>query len=330
MKQLLLLFLSAALLMACTAETETHTANDSVSDRVRKARARNDAPAIWVAKDHDSTLYLFGTVHLLPEDLDWQRGDMRQAFREAGTIFFEVDTGEKGQIDAAVLTTQLGLRTDGKRLSDALDNYQLKLLEAAANNGNLSVAALDTMRPWLASEYLTFAAAQNAGLSGELSADVALKSRAEREGKNILYLESLETQIRASSDLPEYIQLDILTETLEKFSSLGPDATQISEQWSIGGTDYLTSKIIRPMRARAPEVFNSLLRDRNRAWANKLSRFMEEDSGTSFVAVGTAHLLGEDSLVDALREQGYVVKRHFAFKGENVIETIDAKIDNTR
>ena len=130
--------------------------------------------------------------------------------------------------------------------------------------------------------------------------------------------------------MPEYIQLDILTETLEKFNSLGPDATQISEQWSIGGTDYLTSKIIRPMRARAPEVFNSLLRDRNRAWANKLSRFMEEDSGTSFVAVGTAHLLGEDSLVDALREQGYVVKRHFAFKGENVIETIDAKIDNTR
>ncbi len=330
MKHILSLIFSAAILMACTAETETQTANDSVSDRVRKARVRNDAPAIWVASDHDSTLYLFGTVHLLPEDLDWQRDDMREAFSEAGTIFFEVDTGEKGQIEAAILTTQLGLRGDGMRLSDELDTYQLKLLEAVANNGDLTVAALDSMKPWLASEYLAFAAAQNAGLTPELSADAALKSRAERDRKNIIYLESLETQIRASADLPEYIQLDILTETMERFSSLGSGATEIAHQWSIGGTDYLTTKIIRPMKARAPEVFNSLLRDRNRAWAKTLSRFMEEDSGTGFVAVGTAHLLGEDSLIEELRAQGYKVKRHFAFKGENIIKTIDTKIDGRR
>jgi len=329
MKQIFALFLSISLLGACTAETDTRTANDSVSERVQKARARNDAPAIWVAKDYDSTLYLFGTVHLLPEGLSWQRDDMREAFNEAGTIFFEVDTGEKSQIDAAVLTTQYGLRDDGMRLSDVLDNYQLNLMEAAANNGNLTVAALDSMQPWLAAEYLTFAATQNAGLSAEFSADVALKSRAERAGKNVVYLESLETQIRASSDLPEYIQLDILTETMERFNSLGAEATQVADQWSVGGTSYLTEKLIRPMRARAPEVFNSLLRDRNRAWSNTLSRFME-DSGTGFVAVGTAHLLGEDSLIDELREQGYEVKRHFAFKGENVIETIDAKIEKGR
>ena len=70
---------------------------------------------------------------------------------------------------------------------------------------DLTIAALDGMRPWLASEYLTFAAAQNAGLSADFSADEALKSRADRTGKNIIYLESLETQIRASADLPEDI-----------------------------------------------------------------------------------------------------------------------------
>jgi len=62
-------------------------------------------------------------------------------------------------------------------------------MEAAVNNGDLTIAALEGMQPWLASEYLTFAAAQNAGLSAELSADEALKSRAVREGKNIIYLE---------------------------------------------------------------------------------------------------------------------------------------------
>jgi uncharacterized protein YbaP (TraB family) len=284
---------------------------------------------MWVAKDHDSTLYIFGTVHLLPDDLTWQRDDMRQAFDEAGTIFFEVDTGPRGQIDATVLTTSLGLRNDGLRLSDRLDNYQLNLLEAAANNGGLTIASLDGMKPWLAAEFLTFAAAQNAGLSSDLSADEALKSRAARSGKNVVYLESLEDQIRASADLPEFIQLDILTETMEQFSILGRDATEIAEQWSVGGTDYLTEKLIRPMKARAPEVFNGLLRDRNRNWVAPLSRFMD-DSGTGFVAVGTAHMLGEDSLLTELREQGYSVQRYHAFKGENVIDTVDAKIQRTR
>lgn len=328
MKRILSVFVLGSTLASCSPSSAPQSGNDTVSERVRDARARNDGPAIWVAKDFDSTLYLFGTVHLLPDDLVWQREDMRQAFDEAGTIFFEVDTGPKGQIDATVLTTRLGLRDDGGRLTDQLDNYQRNLMEAAANNGNLTIAALDGMQPWLASEYLTFAAAQDAGLSAELSADEALKSRAARTGKNVIYLETLETQIRASADLPDYIQIDVLTETLEKFNSLGDDATEIADQWSVGGTDYLTEKLIRPMRSRAPEVFNALLRDRNRAWSTQISRFME-DSGTGFVAVGTAHLLGEESLLSELREQGYSVQRHYAFKGDPVIDTVDAVIIRT-
>jgi len=145
-----------------------------VDQKVTDARTRNDGPAIWVAKDYDSTLYLFGTVHLLPENLSWQKEDMRQAFQEAGTVFFEVDTGPDGQIAAAVLTTSLGMRSDGLRLSDGLDNYQRNLLEAAANNGNLTIASLDAMKPWLATEFLSFSAARNAGLNPELAADEAL------------------------------------------------------------------------------------------------------------------------------------------------------------
>lgn len=325
MKRILTVFVLASVLAGCSPVDGARSANDSVSDRVKDARARNDGPAMWVAKDFDSTLYLFGTVHLLPDDLTWQREDMREAFSKSGTIFFEVDTGPKGQVDATVLTTSWGLRNDGTRLSDRLDNYQLNLMEAAANNGDLTIAALDGMQPWLAAEYLMFAAAQNAGLSADLSADEALKSRAARAGKNIIYLESLEAQIRASADLPEDIQIDILTETLEQFNTLGQDATEIADQWSVGGTDFLTAHLIRPMKSRAPEVFNSLLRDRNRAWSTKLSRFME-DSGTGFVAVGTAHLLGEDSLLSDLLEQGYTVKRYYAFKGDPVINTVDTTI----
>lgn len=325
MKSIAILTFLSLCLAGCSPSGQTSIGTESVDSRVAEARERNDGPALWVAKDIDSTLYLFGTVHLLPDDLSWQREDMREAFQAAGTIFFEVDTGPSGQVEATVLTTRLGLRNDGLRLSDSLDNYQRNLLEAAANNGGLTIASLDSMRPWLASEFLTFSAAQDAGLSSDLSADEALKSRAANSGKNVIYLETMEEQVLASAGLPDDIQNKILTETLESFSTLGEDAVRVAEQWSVGGTAYLTSELVVPMKSRAPEVFNALLRDRNKKWATTLSRFME-DSGTGFVAVGTSHLLGEESLLHALREQGYQVQRYYAFKGENVIDTVDATI----
>ena len=58
--------LAFALLPACGVQ-------GTVDERVDAARERNDGPAIWTVKDHDSTLYLFGTVHLLPPDITWLR-----------------------------------------------------------------------------------------------------------------------------------------------------------------------------------------------------------------------------------------------------------------
>ena len=296
-----------------------------VGDKVNAARERNDAPAIWVAKDFDSTLYLFGTVHLLPDDLDWQKEDMRAAFKDSGTIFFEVDSGTDAQVEATVLATSLGMRKDGLRLSGSLDSYQLKLLDAAAHNGKLTVAALDSMKPWLASEFLTVAAATNAGLSSELSADEALKSRAKREQKNIIYLETIEDQIRVSADQPEFVQMTLLTETLEGFNSLGDDLNDVAQSWAVGRTDYLAREMVLALKNKSPDFYNTLLVERNRKWSKTLTRWME-DSGTGFVAVGASHLLGGDSLIDMLREQGYQVSRYYAFQGENVINPINPTI----
>lgn len=314
--------LIALALIACTEAPVV----SGVQDKVDAARERNDGPAIWVAKDFDSTLYLYGTVHLLPDDLDWQKDDMRAAFKEAGTVFFEVDSGTDAKAEATVLATSLGMRKDGLRLSDSLDSYQLKLLDAAAHNGKLSLAALDSMKPWLASEFLTVAAASNVGLSPELSADEALKSRAKREQKNIIYLETIEDQIRVSSDQPDFVQIIMLTETLEGFNSLGADLQSIVQSWAVGRTDYLTREMVQALKDKSPDFYNALLRDRNRKWVKPLTRWME-DSGTGFVAVGASHLLGEDSLIEMLREQGYQVSRYYAFQGENVINPINPTIE---
>lgn len=299
--------------------------SDGAAQKVSEARTRNDGPALWVAKDYDSTVYLFGTVHLLPDTLSWMREDVTAAFNAAGTIYFEVDTGTNGQIQASVLTNSLGMRKDGLLLSSQLDSYQLKLLEAAAHNGKLSLSALNAMKPWLASEFLTIAAAANAGLSPELSADEALKSRAAGEQKNVIYLETMEEQIRLAADQPDFVQLKLLTETLEGFNTLGSDLKNIVAAWSVGQTDYMTREIVNKMKEASPDYYKAILAERNKRWVDVLTRYME-DSGTAFVAVGVSHLLGEDSLIEQLRDRGYEVSRYYDFQGENVIRPVDATI----
>ena len=316
----LLLLISAAVLAACGQ-------GGTVDGKVADARSRNDGPAIWYVKDHDSTLYLFGTVHLLSADFDWIRGDLETIFREAGTVFFEIDTGDSAQIQATVLTQSLGFRSDGLRLSGQLDSYQLKLLDAAANNGGLPVATLDNMKPWLASEFLTVAAAANSGLRPELSADEALKSRAAAQGKNIIYLDTMESQIMRAAKLPDFVQMKLLNDTLEGFNTLGSDLTKVAQAWSVGQTNYLTRELIEETKNRSPDFYQTYFDDVNREWIKPLMQFLE-DGGTGFAAIGIGHLLGEDSVQALLEDQGYEVGRYYAFKGENVIQTVPLRSVN--
>lgn len=309
-----LFFIAGLILSACQP-------GEAVEDKLAAAHARNDAPAIWEVKDADSTLYLFGTVHLLPAGLIWQRDDMRDAFGEAGTVFFEVDSGEAGQVESARLTQALGFLGPNERLEEQLDDYQTKLLFASANNADLPYETLNSMRPWLASEFLTVAAAQNAGLSAALAADEALKTRARQHGKHLRYLDSIDSQIRASADQPQTVQMLLLTDTMERLGSMGTDLSYMAEAWSVGQVDILERKTVDSLKKRSPELYTALIVKRNESWAEQLAGFME-GSGTGFAAVGIAHLLGPDNLQTMLETKGYRVKRFYAFQGEPVIRPV--------
>lgn len=294
---------------------------ENVEQRVLEAKNRNDAPPIWVVKDVDSTLYLFGTVHLLPADLSWQKEDMRDVFRSAGTVFFEIDTRPAAQLEASIVLSERGFYTDGQLLSERLDDYQLKLLTAATNNGALSFDRVDSMKPWLASEFLILGAAASAGLDPDVSADAALKSMAQTQRKNILYLDSAENQMRRSDTQADFVQMNVLNDTLTRFNDIGDTLDQTIKAWVSGDVQTLEREIIASMQIRSPDMYAALFSDPNQEWGLQLTRFME-GSGTGFAAIGVGHLLGEDSLQNYLKEQGYTVHRYFAFQGENVIRPI--------
>ena len=313
----LVLFILTLFLAACTA-------SEGALEKVDEARARNDGPAIWVVSDENSTLYLYGTVHLIPIGMDWQREDLWDAFDRAGSVWFEVPNDDRARDISDQLTRIKGYQPPGQRLSKDWDQYETKLLEIASVSGDIPLPVLDTLQPWLAGDLITLAAAQQAGLSADLSADEALRSRARRSSKYVRYLDRIQDQIALSADLPQDEQTENLLRTLERYNKIGPELNAIAKEWVEGDVSGLNTRLSQAVTGENRE---RLFTARNERWVDEFATWME-GSGTGFAAVGVGHLVGEDSLITLLREAGFEVKRHYAFQGRNVIRTIDLEVEN--
>lgn len=292
---------AAALLSSCSQGA-------SVDERVADARKRNDGPAIWKITDPDSTLYLFGTVHLLPDGVDWQRNDMRAAFDEVGTVYFETPDDAKANLEATMLQQQYGLYDSGEYLTDYLDNSALNALTAAIHNVKLRPEVIASFKPWLAADILSLAAAEEAGFKAENSADTVLRARAEDDGKVIKYLDDMRTYIEAVALQPDFVQIEALEGTIRDFNNIGNDIKTVNNAWIVGNTDMLDAKLISVVREKSPEMYKVLFANRNAKWARTLDQFMMGDSNAMAV-VGIGHLLGDDGLPIQFRELGYDVER---------------------
>ncbi len=280
----------------------------SVEEMIKSSHERYDSPALWKVSDDNSTLYLYGTVHLLPKGGDWQRRDMLEAFSEVGTVFFELPDDKKSAFRESVLQREYGLYGPGEQLNDHLDRVNINRLTAAALNTDVPLGSLVKFKPWLVSDLLTTAAAEQAGLSSAHSAGRWLRQKAKKEHKKIQALDTVETYYEAVAKQPENVQIDSLKKTIKNFDQLVPDMKTVNAAWRVGNTDILEKDLLKPFEERSPEMYSTLIDKRNAKWARELDTFLKGDDD-AFVAVGIAHMLGEDGLPARLADLGYKVER---------------------
>lgn len=279
-----------------------------VGEKIAAARKRNDGPALWKVTDHNSVVYLFGSVHLLPDGADWQRRDLQAAFDEVGTVFFEIPDTDAANLEASILQRQYGVYASGDRLSAHLDGITQKHLTAAAYNAQLSPDKLEIFKPWLVADILSIAAAQEAGLLAKNSADTALRGKAKKAGKVIKTFDDMRTYIEAVALLPDWVQLNELSDTVKDLDTFAGDIKMVNAAWLVGDTETLTRELLLPAQAGSPEIYAALFTERNAKWSKVLDRFLEGDE-TALVVVGIGHMLGDDGLPNRLTELGYDVKR---------------------
>jgi len=269
------------------------------------APIQGEGPALWVVKDADSTLYLFGSVHVLRPTTGWASPRVEAAFDSASDIWFEISNPDD-QAAIMPLIQQHGLSPETP-LSSRLTPEENAELDAAAQAMGASAAQLQPMKPWLAALSLSVAPLIKAGYDPKSGVELVLKARAEAAGKPIHGFETIDKQIGILAGLPDDVQLVFLRETLKDYENAATKLDEMVEAWARGDVAKLDRVTIKEMKDASPALYQAVLVDRNTDWANKIQTLLE-GSGTAFIAVGAAHLTGDDSVQAILQKRGMTVE----------------------
>ncbi|QCQ97198.1 TraB/GumN family protein [Brevundimonas sp. SGAir0440] len=269
------------------------------------APIQGDGPALWVVKDADSTLYLFGSVHVLRPTIGWSSPRVEAAFDSASDIWFEISNPDD-QAAIMPLIQQRGLSPETP-LSSRLTPQENAELAAAAQAMGASAAQLQPMKPWLAALSLSVAPLIKAGYDPKSGVELVLKARAEAAGKPIHGFETIDKQIGILAGLPDDVQLVFLRETLKDYENAATKLDEMVEAWARGDVATLNRVTITEMKDASPALYQAVLVDRNTDWANQIQTLLE-GSGTAFIAVGAAHLTGDDSVQAILQKRGVTVE----------------------
>lgn len=265
-------------------------------------------PALWKIADADTTIYLFGTMHLLPPDLHWETPAFNQAFTEAGTLYLEADTNlPPAEIQAIILRT--GMLPPDRNLSDLLDPAQQEALRAAAARLDIPSVALDRMRPWYASIMLSEAAIRGSGFEQDSGIEVILRPAAVGAGKELRFLETVDGQLSAFTTLSDAVQVKMLIASLADIDNTADGLTQMVSAWRSGDDATLARLVVDEQLATQPEVYETLMVRRNSAWAPQLDALLDNETGVFMVAVGAGHLQGADSVLALMERLGHTPVR---------------------
>ncbi len=267
------------------------------------------APAMWRLKDDNSEIYLFGTMHLLPPDLQWTTPAFDAAMEATGTTVTETDLVFAGADEMQVwLLRKYGTNPPGVTLSSILGPERAAALRRFGNEVGVPYEALEPLRPWAALVALTSQAYLSAGFEPASGVEEVVRLRARREGDRFAILEKMEQQIRILADIDEDEILASFEADLKKYGDFEGYMQTLLTAWQNGDLAAIEARFILEMRESSPISYEVLIASRNRNWAAVIETVMAGKGGY-FIAVGAGHLVGEDSVIALLEKRGFAVER---------------------
>jgi uncharacterized protein YbaP (TraB family) len=264
-------------------------------------------PALWSVSDADTTVYLFGTIHLLPDNYQWRTPKIEQAVGGSQQLVIETIVDEKDPMKLFGILMRIGMSPGLPPLVDRVPADKRAALLDAVKKSGFPPKTLDNMETWAAAFILLGNQFKDLGLKNDQGVEMTLRSAFAGQGKPIGELESNLEQLTFFDQLPEKAQRELLEGAIEQASTVRTDFNDMLTAWVRGDVKAIARSFNRDLAA-SPELAQALIKQRNANWSKWIEQRMAQP-GAVMVAVGAGHLAGRDSVIDLLKREGYRVRR---------------------
>ena len=271
-----------------------------------QARAPAGAhPALWEIADADTTVYLFGTIHLLPEKYKWRTPALDRAVNGSQQLMVETIVDDKNPQKMMQALASLAFSKGLPPIVERVPPAKRAALQAAIKKSGVPETAYNAMKTWMAAFLLLSNQFRDMGLSGGVEG--VLRNDFIASNKPIGELESNVEQLGFFDRLPEAAQRNLLEGALEENATVKRDFGGMLDAWSRGDVKGIARTFDHDL-STSPELRDSLIRQRNANWSKWIERRMTQP-GAVLIAVGAGHLAGPHSVLEMLKRDGYKIQR---------------------
>ena len=272
------------------------------------ADAKTGNSFIWSFKSGDNTVYLLGSIHVLNKESYPLPEEIENIYNCCRRIVFETDLDSMNDSSMQGKMLRRGMYPKGQTLSGNISSETYEMLRTKLETSGLSILQFDQFRPWMVALTITGSEMIRLGFDPQLGLDRRYFEMAKKDSKKLLFLESNEFQINLFAGLGRSKQEALLRQVLIEIKIIESMFADMVKAWESGSAEKLNS-IMKESFREFPDLHDRFITKRNRSWIAKILN-MARQKGDLLVVVGAAHLVGEKSVVDLLRQKGYEVKQN--------------------
>jgi uncharacterized protein len=258
---------------------------------------------VWAVQGPHCTVYLAGSVHLLPKQDAQLPPAFERAYADSARLIMELDLGKVDSAATAEWMRAHGTLPTGTSLRSTVGAQRYARIGVAAGTLGLPTALIDSQSPWVVGLELAELEYVHLGYDPQQGVEEQLVRRAQADGKPTAGLETLQQELGGLEALTPEEQLRLLDQTLDELHDSPQEMGAILSAWRHGDADRL-GKLLAEEYQGFPALYRTLVRERNERWLPEIKELLRGDQNC-LVVVGALHLVGEGGLLELLRRDGF-------------------------
>ena len=266
---------------------------------------------LWEIRGNDlkTSSYLFGTIHMIPED-DYSFDEVAQeAFAKTEKVFFEINTETMTDLTTQFSLLMKSFMDGGVTLKDLVSEEDYKLVETHFKEIGLPLAFLGRLKPMILSVFASQSGSSEGGgmdMNSIKSYEMELTEMAQEAKKPIDGLETVQYQMSMFDSIPYKAQAEMLVESIKGEAVTEDDEfgkmVELYKNQDLLGLQELITGSSDDLMTKYERI---LIVNRNQNWIEPIKENMKKQP--TFFAVGAGHLAGEEGVIALLRKEGFDV-----------------------